>query len=107
MRTPEQITASLEARYAQLRAEAERRKRDPEINMPCTTCRWHQVQYMNELCLEPLTKGFGSGHILKSWGSPRPNHLCGREKALWEPRRSIIQRVIDWLLAPWRDADNG
>lgn len=106
MRTPEQITAQLEARYAELRAEAERRSKDPRLLYPCETCRWFTVGYMNEFCNEPLVKGFGSGHTLKSWGSVRPNHLCGPEKALWQPRRNFLQRLIDWLASFWGN-DNG
>lgn len=29
--------------------------------------------------------------------------LCGIEKALWEPKLSIWQRIVDWFLQPWRD----
>lgn len=109
MRTREQIIADCERRFAELQEEAERRKVDLRLTHPCETCRWQKYQR----CEEPLVKAFGKGHRLipympsveerkslwrddKGLGWDFPT-LCGPEKALWQPKLTIWQRIWQFL----------
>jgi hypothetical protein len=113
MRTREQIVADCEKRFEELRAEKERRDGDPRHIHPCATCRWAKGDYKPELCTEPLVKGFGEPHAFRQyaisaeeymrtwqdgegriWNFPK---LCGPEKALWQPKPTWWQRIIEWL----------
>jgi hypothetical protein len=98
MRTPEQINAELEARYAELKDEAARRKVDPKLNFPCHTCRWMTNEdWSAKYCREPLVKGFGFGERLSYFEGDDLPALCGPEKALWQKRPTLAQRIIDCL----------
>ena len=107
MRTREQQIKDMEKRFKEIKAEAERRASDPQIQMPCKTCRWASTRGDNDFqwgpswndyylryftCRSPLVVGYGKPPTLSS--QPMP---CGREKALWEPKPTIIQRAIEWL----------
>jgi len=90
-RTEAEIQAQLAARLAQMEADAER----PERVWPCATCRHsHGVR-----CRQPLIQGFDRKDK-PSWDFDKHHtdvKLCGPEKALWEPRRTIgwwIARLI-------------
>lgn len=101
-RTPAQITAQLEARYAEMQAEADRLDQDPETHFPCQNCRWYSdyriISTFEMWCSEPLVKGFGVKHLMGRYGkiTNRPA-LCGPEKALWQRRglRGRLERL--WL----------
>lgn len=92
-RTPEEIQAQLEARMAELEAEAKRRERF------CTNCQ-HCVQLR---CTNRLVIGFGKPEFVgpnDEWMNATSLELCGPEKALFtprEPRPSIWQRFTEWL----------
>lgn len=101
MRTQEQIIQDCEKRYAELVAEKKRRDNDPIIQYPCKTCRWYSHDGEDgfcwgdkfpehHTCVAPLVKGF-SKHGLRISRYPHP---CGREKALWEPKISILERIL-------------
>lgn len=95
-RTPEEITAQLYARMAELEEEAAK----PEILWPCETCRWGSGLGTSKRCGQPLITGLG-GAVFTWVGVP---HLCGPERALWEEKPvepSIWQRFINWFLEPW------
>jgi len=106
-RTPEEIQAQLEARYAEMQAEAERMKRDALT--ACSACRWNAP---SDHCQSALIKGFGiappsvdrqfrlfRGLSLSNWPATA---LCGPEKALWEPRLAWWQKLWNWFIEPWR-----
>jgi hypothetical protein len=99
-RTPEEIMAQLEARYAEL----ERQAQSPEMTMPCKDCRWMHGRQEMPYCRQPLVQGF-SGREKRAvdggWLGTDAT-LCGPEKALWEPRLSWWQRFVEWFFAPWR-----
>ena len=88
MRTQEQIIAQIEARYAELEAEAQK----PAIKWPCHKCR-HSTSLF---CYHPLIKGFGSAVAHMDRKYPEA-HLCGQERALWEPELTILQKIAHWL----------
>lgn len=101
MRTPEEILAQLEARYAELQRQAQ----SPEMTMPCKTCRWSKYSETDHpYCEQPLVKGFSTNDkraVDGVWLGTDAT-LCGPEKALWEPRLIWWQRFVEWFLAPWR-----
>lgn len=121
MRTREQIIADCEKRFEELRAEKERRHADPLVQRPCHTCA-HALRMGKSLpewtCCEPLVKGFGDAPMVGTWRTtafdygrlvqhtekvagcetywrfPMP---CGPEKALWQPKPPLCQRIIAFL----------
>lgn len=118
MRTREQIVADCEKRFAELRAEKERRDNDPRLRTPCASCRFATMTANAHLidwyCHEPLVVGFGKEHhVGTAWRSSFPvqvwkdtagnrwdfPRLCGPEKALWQPKTPKLatwQRVKQW-----------
>lgn len=104
-RTPEQIREQLEARYAEMEAEAERIAK-AELTA-CNACRWSNGHF----CRQPLVMGVAQKTVYV-WDSPTFRHglddtsrLCGSEKALWEeiePKLNLWQRFVNWFLEPWR-----
>ncbi len=124
MRTREQIIADCEKRYEELRAEKERQDSDPIIQRGCRSCRfcsrkgWELPEWF---CNEPLVKGLGDRVTVGSWmvtefnygrgkhhTERRPGKLpseihwrfpmpCGPEKALWQPKPTLCQRIIAFL----------
>jgi len=99
-RTPEQIREQLEARYAEMEAEAERKTKDALT--ACSVCRWANGAW----CRNPLVIGIEQTLTLNTDRYAGDASLCGPEKALWElpePKRNLWQRFIDWFLEPWRD----
>lgn len=86
-RTHEQILAECQARYDEMESEAAK----PELQFPCSTCRW-AVQGDWLSCRQPLVTGI-AGKPVDNWDA----RLCGPEKALWEPRQSLWSRLFDWL----------
>ena len=90
-RTPEQIREQLEARLAEMEREAVK----PEKMLPCSACRWVDGAW----CKQPLVIGLECSPDL-NWDrhhDTKAAKLCGPEKALWEPRRTILQRIADWM----------
>jgi len=99
-RTPEEIQAQLEARYAEMEAEAERKAK--AALTACSVCRWANGAW----CRNPLVIGIEQKLTLNTDRYAGDASLCGPEKALWElpePKRNLWQRFIDWFLEPWRD----
>lgn len=109
-RTQEEIIAQCEARMAQLEREAEQvRERErlaaEAAKAACSKCRW--AAPYSHVCSNPLVKGFdqsepGNVDWLSRYGRPSfssyPNvALCGREKALWEPKLRWWERLIGWV----------
>ena len=97
MRTQEEIFAQLEARYAELKAEAN----SPARKWPCDTCRW-TIKGAGVRCDNALIKGFGPPAWSFDYAKDREggNLLCGPEKALWEPKEpkpTLWQRIIEWM----------
>lgn len=95
-RSQEEIIAQCEARLRILEREAERR--GAEAAKPkCRDCRWvldrNRGVFMK--CREPLIVGFGDPVYAydADAGGRRLCSLCGPEKALWQPRRSLIEIV--------------
>lgn len=95
LRTPEEIQAQLEARYAEMEAEAERLR--IHALTACSACRWGQSMF----CEQPLVMGVKRKRILTmdSWKpqGKEEAYLCGPEKALWEPIPTRWQRFMEWL----------
>ena len=113
VRTEEQIQAQLDARLAELEAEAAL----PARRFPCTECthfrwKWDALKE-GALCENPLVVGYG-GKAFSAMDGGRPDDwcykyldraaLCGPEKALWQPRIStkrgighLWQRLTNWL----------
>ena len=99
-RTPEEIQAQLEARYAQMEVEAERKAK--AALTACSLCRWSDGAW----CRNPLVIGIDAKPTLNVDRTKYDAQLCGPEKALWEeiePKRNLWQRFIDWFLEPWAD----
>ena len=108
MRTREQQIKDMEDRFAEIKAESERRANDPAIQMPCETCRWKALKWSSLRegwqCTQPLVVGY-SEEALACWEHPSRDYakywekaeLCGPEKALWEPEPTIRQRILEWL----------
>ncbi|MGL5736199.1 MAG: hypothetical protein ACRCYS_15145 [Beijerinckiaceae bacterium] len=96
VRTQEQIVAQCEARMAELEQTAA----SPQMKFPCATCRWAD-KFKAAWCHHPLVKGFGEEfHMgMDRSGLPHKRYppLCGPEKALWEPKLSLWQRLLNWL----------
>lgn len=100
--------AQLERRYAELEAEEARRKVDPKLNYPCKTCS-HFVDERGSgifgdiigstYCKNPLVVGFGRRHPIDLMFGNKGAipALCGPEKALWEPKLTLWQRLWRWL----------
>ena len=97
MRTREQIIADLEARYAELEAEAQK----PWRLRPCSTCRYGSGRGSTQKCREPLVVGFAEKGFRWAWDcndfSGHESKLCGPEKALWQPKLTLWQRIINFL----------
>jgi hypothetical protein len=112
-RTPEEIRAQLEARYAEMEAEAARRDADPMLLHPCKTCRFMAMRWPSSragwYCTNPLVTGFATGENeqIAVWDSAPPGDwhasyrpkaaICGPEKALWAPKPTRWQRFINML----------
>ena len=91
-RTPDEIKAQLEARLAEMEAEAN----SPRWVAPCEQCKWRYASF----CINPFVIGLERKNTLH-WDYSKEHHrntLCGPEKALWEPRPTLWQRFIAWLL---------
>ena len=102
MRTQEEILAQCEARYRELERRAEAIKK-LEAQPKCVDCRWIDTRgYLNGgICNQPLIKGFdelGPYCFDRESYSKHRTVLCGPEKALWEPKRSLPRRLLDWWL---------
>ncbi len=96
-RTPEEIQEQLEARLAELEQEAQR----PERLYPCASCRWAEKGTRRPYCYQPLITGL-EGKSARRWAydalQADYNVLCGPEKALWEPKRTWWQRILDRII---------
>jgi hypothetical protein len=99
LRTPEQIQEQIEARYAEMEAEAKRKEK--AAITACSACRWGY----NKWCLNPLVIGIEQEKTLDvDYSNGHDAQLCGPEKALFEPmppKRNLWQRFVDWFLEPW------
>ena len=99
-RTPEEIQAQLEARMAELEAEAERiALRDQTA---CNRCRWAD-DFDAAWCHHPMVKGFGAqfhmGMDRSGIDQKTIPKLCGPEKALWDQSPTRWQRFVAWLIS--------
>lgn len=94
LRTPEEIQAQLEARYAEMEAEAA----SPAVRFPCKTCKWRE-KYTWDYCAQPLIMGIKGKPVslMGDFEGSRTTALCGPEKALWEPIPTRWQRFTEWL----------
>lgn len=103
-RTQEKIIAQCEARYAELEREAA----SPHKQRPCKTCRF-RAHPIFEHCTHPLIVGFGEPDWCydknrdRGFNLSNRGNLCGPEKALWEPKPTLSQRIINWFFKPWRE----
>ena len=100
MRTREEILAQLEARFAQMEAEAAK----PERIHPCERGKWHRDGLFEpfDACAQPLVMGVdGLPRYLLS--ATEFGGLCGPERALWEQRKPWWRRLVDWFVAPFVD----
>jgi hypothetical protein len=92
-----------------MEVEGARRKADPMLLYPCTTCR-HRDQHYDWECRNRLVIGFDDKAVpgvdwqVSKDHFPSANwpttQLCGLEKALWEPvppKLTRWQRFIAWL----------
>lgn len=91
-RTPEQILAECQSRYDQMVQDAAR----PEHQFPCSTC----AHGGGTRCRQPLIVGIERRSV-SVWDGSKPAgaRLCGPEKALWQPRKPVWQRVVDWFFS--------
>lgn len=103
-RTHEEIMAQLERRYSELKAETERRAVDPVLLYPCKTCRFRSGSDTFPRCSNALVNGYDTeskdavDYLIKhETNSLVRKHLCGPEKALWEPKLTWWQRLWRWL----------
>ena len=114
MRTREQIIADCEKRFNEMRKGKETRESDPRFTHTCDNCRFcsgsSDFLWEARYCGEPLVRGFEPPHVLRHelykprtgwrddqgrhWDFP---HLCGPEKALWQPKLTLWQRFINFL----------
>lgn len=97
-RTPEEIQAQLEARYAEMEAEAERLR--IHALMACSACRWAEKGSNMPYCYQPLITGLDvkrADRFAFDVFQRDYNALCGPEKALWEPIPTRWQRFTEWL----------
>ena len=93
LRTPEEIQAQLEARYAEMEVEAERLR--IHALTACSACRWADGAW----CKQPFVIGIKqelTANVDRHPGGLR-NSICGPEKALWEPIPTRWQRFVEWL----------
>lgn len=92
LRTPQEIQAQLEARYAEMEAEAERLR--IHALTACGSCRWSKGAW----CNQPLVIGIKQDLVLNMDRYPQgAGNICGPEKALWEPIPTRWQRFMEWL----------
>lgn len=105
-RAQEQIIADCEAAYAELLADIERKRAAEdaaqiEAEKPkCVACLWHTAMYPSGVCRHPLVKGLGASHEAYDhgyWGRNGKAKLCGPEKALWEPKLRLWEKIFDWV----------
>lgn len=107
-RTQEQIIAQCEARYAALEKEAEAKREADRLaverdKVACRKCRWvkgYDRNYPNlAQCTQPLVKGFDLTDVYTYDSGYRDSRvsLCGPEKALWEPKPALWERVINFI----------
>lgn len=110
-RTPEQITAQLEARYRELGEQAKRHAERAKLQ-GCESCRWFRLNTREWVsdnnrriyarCVEPLMKGFDEEPHKSLEFRQLDLSLCGPEKALWQPKLSWWQKIWDWFVEHWR-----
>lgn len=97
MRTQEQIHRDIDRRFEELKREAE----SPARVRPCQKCR-HFAGYKypsikeTPKCRNPLVKGFEKRPVPLDFGS-MASHLCGPEKALWEPKWNPFREAWVWF----------
>lgn len=79
----------------------EREAGSPAKQFPCRSCRWWRDS-IYEHCTNTLVTGFNKPDwCWDKHAGMNASYLCGPEKALWEPKRNIIQRIFDWFISPW------
>lgn len=93
-RTPEEIKQQLEARLAEIEAEADR-ARFKEATA-CRKCRWSNE--IGSRCKQALVIGFDVDWVTSHDWSVHSATICGPEKALWEPKRTWWQRILDHII---------
>lgn len=104
MRTQEEIIEQCKARLAEMEREAAELKAKEALPQ-CKDCRWakHRSSANFIKCSQPLITGIeAKPKYVSSDMFGYTATLCGPEKALWEPRLSLITRIINWFTAPWR-----
>lgn len=98
MRSDAQITADLRAAYEAMEVEAKK----PSRKYPCVECRWNRGGEIGK-CHNPLVKQFRK----PDWNYDRAerrryvsitdSRLCGPEKALWQPKLTLCERIISFF----------
>ena len=125
MRSDAQITADLKAAYEAMEAEAKRLREDPRVQYPCTACRYCKQDgllvdcRLDWECSNPLVKAFGKPKDIgtswrvcigvddfkdkqgRQWRFPHP---CGPEKALWQPKLTLLEKLIQFFSPDKEDA---
>ena len=104
MRTREQIIADCEKRYEELQQQAGLQKakdeeRARQKTFACRLCRYGSGLGNYQKCREPLVVGFDPRGYAWAWdckdGTNYDSKLCGPEKALWRPKPTLCQRIIE------------
>jgi len=111
MRTEAEMLKQFEARYIELKNEAQRKSADPDSKYPCKTCKWRSSRDDDGIgpyvCIEPLVKGYTPKRacyqvagVYGDWnGFCKVPPLCGPEKALWHKKEIKYLNPTGYVVA--------